>query len=159
MFTLESLHTGQISTIIIWWQHNIFLRDPGNGFICITVETLNLMGSKQLFLSHQSQLLESHPCLIQFLFARQDSVTFWMTFCHQLICQFIHFSHSIFLRHHVLLELIKFALKHLHMFQVMSKFIGGNKRFLVINPEHDFIALAQELHQHKRLLQLHPFLC
>jgi hypothetical protein len=40
----------------------------------------------------------------------------------------------------------------------MSKFIGGNKRFLVINPEHDFIALAQELHQHKSLLQLHPLL-
>lgn len=28
-----------------------------------------------------------------------------------------------------------------------------------MNPEHDFIAVPQELHQHQRLLQLHALLC
>ena len=50
MFSLECLNTCKIISIVISWKDRVLLSNPCHGFICNPVESLNLIGSKQLLL-------------------------------------------------------------------------------------------------------------
>ena len=67
MFALQSLHVGQIPTIIISGQGRVFLSNPYNGLISITVEVLDLMGTKESLLALKGQTLQSLPALVKLL--------------------------------------------------------------------------------------------
>ena len=45
------------------------------------------------------------------------------------------------------------------MLQVVAELLGGDEGLLVVDPEHDLVALPEELDEDKRLLQPHPLLC
>lgn len=62
-----------------------------------------------------------------YIFTVDDGVPLWMSLQQQFLSQFVDFCDTVLLGGHVLLELVKLALQHLHMLQVVTELIGGDK--------------------------------
>merc|ERR1719233_619540 len=158
MFPLQCLNTCKILPIIVCRKNRIFLCNPGNSLISISVKSLNLMSSKQFLLSLRGQRLQSCPSFQQLSFLVADYLRLRMLLCGQFVSSLTNVRDSELLACHILLELIKLPLQNLHMLQIMTKLFSSDRCFFVIDPEHNLITLTKKLNEDKCLLKPHSFL-
>lgn len=62
-----------------------------------------------------------------YIFTVDDGIPLWVSLQQQFLCQLVDLCDAVLLRGHVLLELVKLALQHLDMLQVVTELIGSDK--------------------------------
>ena len=67
MFPLKRGDGDEISPDVFGGEEAVLLLDPGDGFVGVTVEPLNLVGAEQLLLTQQSQLFQALPSRVHLL--------------------------------------------------------------------------------------------
>ena len=155
---LQGLHTGQVLSKVISGEDGVLLCDPCNCLICVPVEPLDLVSSKQPLLAGHGKRLETSPSLQQLRLLPGDHLSLRVLLPSELVRSLANVRDSELLAGHVLLELVELPLEHLHVLQVVPELLRRDEGLFIVDPEHHLIALPEELDEDKCLLQTHSLL-
>jgi hypothetical protein len=67
VLALESLDRGQVLAVVVRGQDDVLLRDPGDSFVGIPVETLDLVRTEEFLLAGACKLLQAFPGFVELL--------------------------------------------------------------------------------------------
>ncbi|KAH9400717.1 hypothetical protein TYRP_002289 [Tyrophagus putrescentiae] len=141
-------------------QQLVLLGDPAQRLHRLLVKAEHLVGALQLLTTSGDQPSQTLPGGVHRISSLEDDLRLLVSLFNQPRRPFVHLHQTGLLAGHVLQQLVKLALQHVHVLDgalligaAVGKVVRGERRLAVADPEKDLLALAGELQEDERFAE------